>query len=539
MYSTLTARRQMLRIASPALCTGAGTAAVQAGRRFNTGSGTASNGTNTTATPDAAKEREAELQREQEARQRLFSQGMPNPWKNQNVAGAANQPFGNSPPSIKAAWDQAYAEASKKFFGTDKPPEHLGQWGQAWRDHSAANKGSSGSSNPTTSTTVGDTATASTSNTGSATTAASGGGNGTSTPFGGAAPFPGFPGAPGGARQPPRVGRLLAGLIIVYCSFWMMRRNGFFGNFNHVHIPYWVLGYEDTAKWLLFLFNLDEKRREEIQRNYEAAKTTYPALNFFDYVDSVQPDWCSSPNYSKQQVTAALTSLMREESSWIAIGRIRSGLEASSGFFSYFGGSDGTTMTPLQKRIESLMRSLPQQHQMLAGGMKPMMFARTVPEGQSGGSGPWSPVGLQNSAFIPTSQLGNFQVTPGPQFGYGGGPQFGGGGWQQGGGGVPPQYGGYGGQYQQHQQQYQQQWPQQQWGQQQYQPVTQGHGTVPFASQQQPQQEQGRHQQADRRANGNSTDHVADSSPSTAEVPAFDASNSLASALEPSDKSQA
>eukprot|EP00672_Neobodo_designis_P022621 CAMPEP_0174830626 /NCGR_PEP_ID=MMETSP1114-20130205/2616_1 /TAXON_ID=312471 /ORGANISM="Neobodo designis, Strain CCAP 1951/1" /LENGTH=521 /DNA_ID=CAMNT_0016064427 /DNA_START=79 /DNA_END=1644 /DNA_ORIENTATION=+ len=428
-------------------------------------------------------DRDAELKREEQARANLFQQGMPNPFKVGQAAaggGAQGQAGGKPMPSFKEAGDQAWRDASKRFFGTDLPPPQFNFIARAMgRPVNDGSGNASASSSDATTTTSNGSSDANASSSSSSTTSSSG--QQMPNPF---ANFAGAGGNAGGAgmngRPPPNTSRLLAGLIITYCSFWMMRRQGFFGHFDHVLVPYWAVGPVDSAQWLIFVNNIDEPRREELQRGYEAQRRAYPSMTFFDYVDQQQPDWISTPNFSKAEVVSAVAAFVAKEPTWKVLSTIRAGLGASDGIFAALGitGDGGSGLSAPQRRIESLMRILPGA----AGGpggaamARPFVMARAT-DTSGNPTGGWQPMYNMGATMPPPG----YAVMGGPpgmgMGGYSQQPQQQSGQWsgyQQGHGtapfGMPPQ--------QQQQQQQQQQWnsgngqwspSQQQYGQQQQQ----------------------------------------------------------------------
>ena len=152
--------------------------------------------------------------------------------------------------------------------------------------------------------------------------------------------------------------RFWCSVLVFITGIYMMRRMGIMGDYSHLTLPFYAASPADQTKWILFIFNVQDSRRRQLVSEWESKKLQFPNMNFFDYVDSQEQNWRSSPNFSGEQVIAAVGGAMRTQGPPRAITSIKATLNTSNFFSSTIFGGTGNPAEERAKRIDGMMTTL-------------------------------------------------------------------------------------------------------------------------------------------------------------------------------------
>ncbi|CAM67804.1 conserved hypothetical protein [Leishmania infantum JPCM5] len=141
----------------------------------------------------------------------------------------------------------------------------------------------------------------------------------------------GYPGFGGGAFQ--NRGRvdwlfLLTGCTMVYLSGKILFRQ-FTRGVNGLELPLWTASVELQAKHILFAVQFQQSEQEQMKKDFEAVRQTNPFVDFFEWVRSRRPEFCSGRKYGADYVMHTLVSCLR--------------------------GSDGTQLATLARTLQQSM----------------------------------------------------------------------------------------------------------------------------------------------------------------------------------------
>jgi hypothetical protein len=120
------------------------------------------------------------------------------------------------------------------------------------------------------------------------------------------------------ARKPPTFTKFTASLILLYCAYKLAFRQGggLGGDLNSTVIPFWISSYEIQAKYMIMLYTMDNATRDRHQFGFSQARKYRPLLTFFDYLDEVDPNWCSGLRHNRTQVINTMTGALCGFSQW-------------------------------------------------------------------------------------------------------------------------------------------------------------------------------------------------------------------------------
>lgn len=152
--------------------------------------------------------------------------------------------------------------------------------------------------------------------------------------------------------------RFWCSVLIFVTGVYMMRRMGMMGDYTHLTLPFYAASPADQTKWILFIFNIEDARRRQLVKQWETQKLQTPNANFFDFVDSQEQNWRSSPNFSGDQVIAAVAGAMRTQGPPRAITSIKATLNTTNFFTSTIFGGTGNPVEERAKRIDGMMMNL-------------------------------------------------------------------------------------------------------------------------------------------------------------------------------------
>jgi hypothetical protein len=240
--------------------------------------------------------------------------------------------------------------------------------------------------------------------------------------------------------------RFWSSITIVFTGIYLMRRMGLMGDYSHLTVPFYAASPADQTKWILFIFNVEDARRRQLVQQWETSGAKNQYLTFFDFVDSQEQYWRSSPNFSGDQVIAAVAGAMRTQGPPRAITSIKAVLNTSNFFSSTIFGATGNPTEQRAQRIDTMMNNLgtafnPMSALMggIGGGSSRVASTSTTgssaPQqvvGNSGGglyampTGFVSPSQQQQYGGMNHYQLMNQQQQQGGAFGNSSRPQFGG-----------------------------------------------------------------------------------------------------------------
>ncbi|KAG5479397.1 hypothetical protein LSCM1_04657 [Leishmania martiniquensis] len=120
----------------------------------------------------------------------------------------------------------------------------------------------------------------------------------------------GFGGAPLQNRRGVDWLMLLTGCMLVYFSGKILFRQLARG-VNDLEMPLWTASVELQAKHFLFAVQFQQSEQGQLKREFEAVRQTNPFVDFFEWVRSRRPEFCSGRKYRADYVMHTLVSYLR------------------------------------------------------------------------------------------------------------------------------------------------------------------------------------------------------------------------------------
>ncbi|KAG5479781.1 hypothetical protein LSCM4_05789 [Leishmania orientalis] len=102
---------------------------------------------------------------------------------------------------------------------------------------------------------------------------------------------------------------LLTGCMLVYFSGKIFFRQ-FARGVNGLEMPLWTASVELQAKHLLFAVQFQQSEQEQLRKEFEAVRQINPFVNFFEWVRSRRPEFCSGRKYGTEYVMLTLVSYL-------------------------------------------------------------------------------------------------------------------------------------------------------------------------------------------------------------------------------------
>ncbi|KAG5505710.1 hypothetical protein JKF63_05045 [Porcisia hertigi] len=119
--------------------------------------------------------------------------------------------------------------------------------------------------------------------------------------------YPGFGGTPFEKRRSVDWLMLLTGCLLVYFSSKILFRQITRG-VNELEFPLWTASIEVQAKHLLFAVQFQRSEQEQMRKDFEAVRQINPFVDFFEWVRSRRPEFCSGRKYGADYVMHTLVS---------------------------------------------------------------------------------------------------------------------------------------------------------------------------------------------------------------------------------------
>ncbi|KPI89580.1 hypothetical protein ABL78_1348 [Leptomonas seymouri] len=103
---------------------------------------------------------------------------------------------------------------------------------------------------------------------------------------------------------------LFTGCALVYFSGKIFF-NQFTRGVNGLEMPLWTASVEIQAKHLVFAIQFNRDEQDQLKKEFEAFRQTNPFVNFFEWLRSRRPEFCSGRKYNADYVLNALVSSLR------------------------------------------------------------------------------------------------------------------------------------------------------------------------------------------------------------------------------------
>jgi hypothetical protein len=111
---------------------------------------------------------------------------------------------------------------------------------------------------------------------------------------------------------------LLTGCVLVYFSGKILFTQ-FTRGVNGLEMPLWTASVDMQAKHLLFAVQFNRHEQDQLKKDFEAARQTNPLTNFFEWVRTCRPEFCSGRKYNSEYVMSVLiSSLCSSDSTQLA-----------------------------------------------------------------------------------------------------------------------------------------------------------------------------------------------------------------------------